>query len=194
MSKAQMVADLLGVSTSEAREFCHRVQRHFRGKHPPFEVIADALREDPRKTAAEVALIISPKLVYTPKPKSSPSKRSTDRQRRMRKRTRKSQKRSERLVFASDPAFVALVADLIPDEDRGDDHKARQFLKDLERRDSRCKRLTKDELLVAIRKASQRGSLNVDRVIVEIRKLRYGYRGDPDRVHVVHIPMGGKNP
>jgi hypothetical protein len=88
--------------------------------------------------------------------------------------------------------LVGAVASLIPDKDKGNKGKARQFLIELERIYPHSKRLSDRQLLSAIRRACRKGSLGVDQVVIEIRKGRYGYRGHPDDEREIYIPMGGK--
>lgn len=94
--------------------------------------------------------------------------------------------------YSSDHDLINAVADLIPDEDRGNLKKAQQFLVDLERRRPYSKRLSNDQILSAIKNARREDSLELDRVVLEIRKVLYGYRGNPDRVREIYVPMGGK--
>ena len=101
--------------------------------------------------------------------------------------------RKELYGFSGDTDLVNAVADLIPDEDRGNTEKARQFLIDLERRYPKSKRLSNRQLLSAVRKARQEDSLEMDRVVTEVRKKVYGYRGHPDDGWEVSVPMGGKS-
>lgn len=91
-----------------------------------------------------------------------------------------------------DTSLISAVANLITDNDRGNQTVAYQFLIDLERRQPKIKRLTAIQLLEAIRKACKRGPLDLDQAELEIRKMLYGYHSDPDHMQVISIPMGGK--
>jgi hypothetical protein len=94
--------------------------------------------------------------------------------------------------YSDAPDLIDAVAELIPDEDRGDREKARTFLASLEIMYPKSKRLSNDRLLSAIRKACRGGSLNTEQAILEVRKEFYGYRGDPDKMSRISVPVGGK--
>lgn len=81
---------------------------------------------------------------------------------------------------------------MLPAEDKGNTKVAEQVLWDLETRYPKAARLTNEQLLSAIRKAKRKDTLELDRVVLQVRKLVYGYTGNPDEITEVLTPTGGK--
>lgn len=82
---------------------------------------------------------------------------------------------------------------MLPGSDRGNVEIARGFLIVLDRSDSRIRKLSNQQLLLAIKRAINEGNLTTDGIIVEARRILYQYYGDPDVAREIYIPMGGKN-
>lgn len=104
----------------------------------------------------------------------------------------RSRSRREPERLSRDPAFVASVAALLPGEDKGNPNVAEQVLRDLENRYPKAARLSHPELLSAIRKGRKADFVDLDIVVLHVRKLFYGYSGDPDWITEVLTPEGGK--
>lgn len=70
---------------------------------------------------------------------------------------------------------------------------ATQMLLDLEKiATTLMKRSSERQIIRAFRRAAEAGPITVDTVILEMRKIIYGYRGDPDEIREISVPMGGK--
>ncbi len=68
------IADVRGISYAEAEEFCRAVYRHFVGRVPKYEALAQAVRATPCASPTEIAQTVTPKsVVALPKPVDPPA-------------------------------------------------------------------------------------------------------------------------
>lgn len=56
-----------------------------------------------------------------------------------------------------------------------------------------AKRTGKKTILKAVKQSRKtKGQVLIENVEIELRKIHYRYKSDPDSVHVISVPMGGK--
>jgi hypothetical protein len=196
------VGQILNTTEPKAQHFCMAVQSCLCPRLPLHIVaalVADFLEQSPHTDPVpeEIAIHIChkyPRMQYTSKRESPRHSEPNKPNRSKSESTTSSRTPQEKPArgFSADPGLVGAVADLIPDEDRGNREKARQFIIDLERRYPHCRKLSSNRLLSAIKRARREGSLQMEQVVIEVRKQIYGYHGHPDEVRVIYTPMGGK--
>ena len=180
MSKSAVskIASIKNITESEARKFCVQVQKCFKVGFPPIKVIAKTVQMFPDTTVKDIALNIDSDLIYGVKAKLS---------------TRR--KQNDHPSWLSDEKLIKSVANLLPDEDRGNEEIAKQILIDLIRIQPNIVRLlTSEQMLKVLKRVKRSGNWNFRQLMLETRKEAYGYSGDPDHpwIKVISTPMGGK--
>ncbi len=182
MSPTERIAAILKVTVSDAQKFCLDVQKPFKpdsGK-PSFKIIAKAVEENPTTDPKEIDYMISPDLIFGTKARLMALQKSHDQPQLPSKLTQ--------------TELIKVIANLIPDKDKGNEEAAKQLLIDLERIRPDIKRLQNEQIVSAVKRAARKGLLSIDQLEVEIRKEIYDYQGDPDGIQIIYTPMGGKPP
>ena len=201
MSKSHIrkITSVKNITESEAREFCLQVQRCFKSGVPPFKEIAKVVQLSPYATTKDIALVISPNLIYDGNFKLSKRKNkkgttlltpmSSDR-----KYVKLKPKSAPSHPWLSDKELIRSVASLIPDEDKGNEEIANHILIDFARSMPNAARiLTSEQVIKILKRVKRSGNWDFRQLMVEARKEVYGYSGDHHPwIKVVSIPMGGK--
>ncbi len=93
-------------------------------------------------------------------------------------------------ISSSEPYWIDLANALGKDVSIED---AKRFYEDVKKVLPVAKRCGKKTILNAIKRCHKvDGQIPLDRLEMELRKKRYGYKSNPDHIQVISTPMGGK--
>lgn len=179
MSAITRIIEKLKISEHQARQLCLQIQQYCRQENasaPSFKNIAKAIDQFPTASPKEIAEHILANRVTN----VSVSRRKTQ------------PSQTVESFLSSREELISHIALLIPDEDKGNEDKAKQFLIDIFRQRPEIRLLTDKQILSSIKRAARNGILEMEMVIREVRKEAYGYEGEPDKVQIIYTPMGGK--
>ena len=179
MSANIRIAEKLNITERQAHQLCLQIQQCCRQENstaPSFKNIAKAIDQFPSASPKEIAEHILANRVIN----VSVSRKKT-----------KHYQTVESFLLPREK-LIQQIALLIPDEDKGNEDIAKQFLIDLFRHRPEIDTLDDKQILSVIKKSRRNGRIEFELVIQEIRKEVYGYDGEPDRVQIIYTPMGGK--
>jgi hypothetical protein len=170
----QIIADYFNGHEVKAINFCRRVNNYITPHARP-KLIANTLaqyphlKDSPEKLAEKMAQKYQHLSFHPVIPKASPPETS---------------KISHHLILE--------VAKFIKSKGEPPVQIARLMLTDLEHISSYMKRANEKQIIRAFRQASEAGEITLDSVDLELRRILFRYHGDPDYIHIISTPMGGK--
>lgn len=179
MSAITRIAKKLNITELQANQLCLQVQQCCRQENasaPTFNNIAKAVDQYPTASPKEIAEHMLSNRV---------SDVSVTRRKAKHIHTADS-------FLLSREELIRQIALLIPDEDKGREDVAKQFLVDLFRLRPEIRLLNDKQIMASIKRSRRNGRIEMELAIREVRKEAYGYDGEPDKIQIIYTPMGGK--